>query len=188
LPEEGLIVEPNLKKDLSPVKEDQKDQIIETKEAAVMQVAIEEAYDETADQKNAPAATAQEPALILAEEDQLSRSVTKEEELLTVSTSSGNESAVAQANIDKPLIREVIEESKKNTTNDVDREADSLLKAAQKELLMDKTLETNAYSVNSNELLMEVEEEVEPSLKSKVYEVFKDGLKKVKTAVAQRNN
>jgi thymidylate kinase len=86
------------------------------------------------------------------------------------------------------LINEVLEDSKKNESNRLETEADSLLKAAQKALFMDKAMNKNTTVVNADELLKEVENEVEPSLKSKVYEVFKDGFKKVKTAVVQRNN
>ena len=72
--------------------------------------------------------------------------------------------------------------------NNIDKEADYLLKAAQKELLLEKTLSTESYIVDADLLLLEVEEEIEPSLKTKVYHTIKDGFKKVKTAVVQRNN
>lgn len=71
---------------------------------------------------------------------------------------------------------------------DLSRETDSLLKAAQKALLLERSMTADAVMVKASDLLMEVEDEVEPSLKSKVYDVFKGGFKKVKTAVAQRNN
>jgi hypothetical protein len=90
--------------------------------------------------------------------------------------------------LDESLIQEVLQDTQTTSENQLDRETDSLLKAAQKELLMDKTMVERTTLAQANELLMEVEEEVEPSLKSRVYEVFKDGYKKVKTVVAQRNN
>ena len=55
-------------------------------------------------------------------------------------------------------------------------------------MLLEKTLSTESYIVDADLLLLEVEEEVEPSLKTKVYHAIKDGFKKVKTAVVQRNN
>lgn len=72
----------------------------------------------------------------------------------------------------------------------VDKEIDSLLKAAQKAIIIDKTMSeaSNATAVDAQNLLMEIETEVEPSLKSKVYKALKGGYQKVKTAVAERNN
>ena len=96
--------------------------------------------------------------------------------------------AVVSNDLDESLIREVLQDSRASGQDQLDRETDSLLKAAQKELLMDKAMMEHTTIVQANELLMEVEEEVEPSLKSRVYEVIKDGYKKVKTVVAQRNN
>jgi len=90
--------------------------------------------------------------------------------------------------LNKRLINEALEELKGNEQKNLDKETDSLLKAAQKALLLNKNMTENTSLVDANELLMEVELEAEPSIKAKVYDAIKDGFEKVKTAVAQRKN
>ncbi|MDG4715797.1 hypothetical protein [Winogradskyella marincola] len=82
---------------------------------------------------------------------------------------------------------EVLNEIKPNTTI-TDREVDSLLKVASKELFKDKLQDDARRTVDANSLLQEVEDEMGESFRTKVYEVLKDGYKTVKTAVAQRND
>ena len=95
-----------------------------------------------------------------------------------------NPSIVAENEVNQ-LLEEVI---KGNTSKNMDKEVDSLLKAAQKEIFKENVLNRGKNVVNAQNLLMEVETEVEPSLKSKVYKALKGGYQKVKTAVAERNN
>ena len=80
--------------------------------------------------------------------------------------------------LDKTAISQAIDNL--NTANDakLNREVDSLLKVASKEL----------KTVDANTLLDEEQDEMGQSFRSKVYEVLKDSYKTVKTAVAQRNN
>jgi hypothetical protein len=98
------------------------------------------------------------------------------------------EVAEATQDIDELLIKEAIKELNGNSEKSIDKEADSLLKAAQKALLLDKNMRNNTSVVDASKLLMEAELEAEPSIKAKVYDAIKDGFKKVKTAVAQRKN
>ena len=90
--------------------------------------------------------------------------------------------------IDKSKVDEVLQETKTTSTNDLNKEVDSLLKAAQKQLFIKKEITSSTQIVDAELLLREAEEEVAPSLKTKVYRVIESGFKKVKTAVAQRNN
>lgn len=99
-------------------------------------------------------------------------------------TSEPNSILIAENEMDK-LLEDV---KKSETVNSMDREVDSLLKAAQKAIILDKAMKNKATVVDAQNLLMEVETEVEPSLKSKVYKALKGGYQKVKTAVAERNN
>ena len=85
-------------------------------------------------------------------------------------------------------IQEVLKEVKQQNEESINKEADSLLKAAQKALLTKQNISSSTFIVDASQLLEEVEKEVEPSLKTKVYRVIEDGFKKVRTAVAQRNN
>lgn len=64
----------------------------------------------------------------------------------------------------------------------VDLEVEALLLMATAELKADST-----YTVNSGDLLHQVEYELDQSFREKVFEVVKDGLKKAKTAVATRD-
>ncbi|MHA6279637.1 hypothetical protein ACXYMT_05600 [Salinimicrobium sp. CAU 1759] len=64
----------------------------------------------------------------------------------------------------------------------VDLEVEALLLLATAELKADST-----YTVNSGDLLHQVEYELDQSFREKVFEVVKDGLKKAKTAVATRD-
>lgn len=82
---------------------------------------------------------------------------------------------------------EVLNEIKPNTAV-TDREVDSLLKVASKELFKDKLHKEANRTVDAKSLLEDVEDEMGQSFRSKVYEVLKDGYKTVKTAVAQRND
>ena len=63
-----------------------------------------------------------------------------------------------------------------------DLEVEALLLLATAELKADST-----YTVNSGNLLHQVEYELDQSFREKVFEVVKDGLKKAKTAVATRD-
>ena len=62
-----------------------------------------------------------------------------------------------------------------------DHEVEALLLLATAELKADST-----YTVNSDDLLHQVEYELDQSFRQKVFEVVKDGFKKAKTAVATR--
>ncbi|MBT8244244.1 MAG: hypothetical protein HKP48_09295 [Winogradskyella sp.] len=83
----------------------------------------------------------------------------------------------------------VIENAKTKRKNTVtDQQIDSLLKIANRELLLDKTLKKSTYVVDADALLQDVEEDIGQSFKTRIYKVLKDNYNKVKTAVAQRNN
>ena len=69
-----------------------------------------------------------------------------------------------------------------------DREIDSLLKLASKELFKDKLQKETSKIVDANALLLSVEEDMGQSFRSVVFDALKGGYKTVKTAVAERNN
>ena len=66
-------------------------------------------------------------------------------------------------------------------------EVDSLLRAAQKEILADRIFKENG-SVDAMALLTEVEDELDQTFRDQLFEALKDGYTKLKTAVADRNN
>ncbi len=68
-----------------------------------------------------------------------------------------------------------------------DAEIDSLLMAAQQELLLDKVIQKNG-KVDAMALLNEVEEELDQSFRDQLFDTLKEGFFKLRTAVADRNN
>ncbi len=68
-----------------------------------------------------------------------------------------------------------------------DAEIDSLLRAAERELLANKMFEKES-DIDATALLNEVEDELDQSFRSQIFESLKSGFLKARTAVAERNN
>lgn len=68
-----------------------------------------------------------------------------------------------------------------------DREVDSLLRAAQQQILRDRTFQKDGR-VDALALLAEVEGELDASFRERVFEALKAGYLKMRTAVAERND
>ena len=85
-------------------------------------------------------------------------------------------------------VAEALKELKSENTTVTDREIDSLLKIASKELFKQKLQKETSKTVDANALLMSVEDEMGQSFRSKVFEALKNSYDTVKTAVADRNN
>ncbi|PWI29394.1 hypothetical protein DI383_11270 [Flavobacteriaceae bacterium LYZ1037] len=71
-------------------------------------------------------------------------------------------------------------------SNKTETDIDALLKKAQQNLADNKKNE--AYSIDAQSLLQDVEEDLDESFRNKVFETLKTNFKKVKTAVAERND
>jgi len=69
-----------------------------------------------------------------------------------------------------------------------DQEIDSLLKIAHREILNQRLYNETTKTVDADALLLDVEEDLEQSFRTKVFEALKTNYSKVKTAVAERNN
>nr|WP_298794424.1 hypothetical protein [uncultured Allomuricauda sp.] len=65
-------------------------------------------------------------------------------------------------------------------------EIDSLLRAAQRQVLTDKIFKSD--KVDAMALLTEVEDELDESFRDQIFDALKDGYFKLRTAVADRNN
>ncbi|NRD21666.1 hypothetical protein HNV10_00330 [Winogradskyella litoriviva] len=104
-----------------------------------------------------------------------------------------NQSNIEQQNIiEKTLIKEALAVAKQGLKDEQsgvsEREIDSLLKLASKELFKEN-LQKETYKLTDAEaLLNSVEEEMGQSFRTKVFEALKDSYKTVKTAVVDRNN
>lgn len=74
-----------------------------------------------------------------------------------------------------------------NSNNEVSNaEVDSLLRAAQRQILSDKIFKSDR--VDAMALLTEVEDELDESFRDQIFDALKDGYVKLRTAVADRNN
>ena len=97
-----------------------------------------------------------------------------------------------QEEIDNAIMKNALANAlidlKSENTSVTDREIDSLLKIASKELFKEKLQKETSKTVDANTLLMSVEDEMGQSFRSKVFEALKESYKTVKTAVAERNN
>ena len=78
---------------------------------------------------------------------------------------------------------QIMENAKQDVT---DAEVDSLLRAAQRQILTDK-LFADGGSVDAMSLLAEVEDELDESFRDQIFDALKSGYLKLRTAVADRN-
>ena len=90
--------------------------------------------------------------------------------------------------LDKTALADALKDINVAKASVTEREIDSLLKIASNELLMDKLQKETTKTVDATRLLMEVEEDMGQSFRSKVFDALKDSYETVKTAVVQRNN
>ncbi len=88
----------------------------------------------------------------------------------------------------KNAVAEALKELKPENTSVTDREIDSLLKVASKELFKDKLKKETIETVDANALLLGVEDDMGQSFRSIIFETLKGSYKTVKTVVAERNN
>lgn len=79
-----------------------------------------------------------------------------------------------------------VEVLEKENVTVTDAEIDSLLRAAQREILEDKIFRKDR-SVDAMALLADVEGELDRSFRDQIFDALKDGFLKVRTAVADRN-
>ena len=85
-------------------------------------------------------------------------------------------------------VASIIIEMRQNNKQVTDAEIEALLLKAQREINSQRILDKTSGKVDAMALLSDVEEELDQSFKEKVLEAIKVGYRKVKTAVAQRNN
>lgn len=69
-----------------------------------------------------------------------------------------------------------------------DAEIEDLLKAAEKEILRERIYNETTRTVDADALLQDVEDDLEQSFRTRVFESLKSSYNTVKTAVAERNN
>jgi hypothetical protein len=98
------------------------------------------------------------------------------------------ESTTAEISISKEGVAAVLKELNTSLEKDLDREVDSLLKLASKELFKNQLKKQATKTVDAKALLESVQEDMGQSFRTKIFEALKDSYKTVRTAVAERNN
>jgi hypothetical protein len=102
-----------------------------------------------------------------------------------------NQNAVVETTL-KPIsfkdVTEALTLLKTDKSKVSDQQIDSLLNSASKEVLRAKALKKSANVVDANALLQDVEEAMGQSFRTIIYKTLKDGVKKVKTVIVDRNN
>ncbi len=93
------------------------------------------------------------------------------------------------ANVIEEKIADVlaqVDELQKDQNEVTEEEINQLLRNAQREITSQRILKSN--TVSASVLLQDVEEEIDETFKQRVFEALKTGFKKVRTAVAEREN
>ncbi|NRB60849.1 MAG: hypothetical protein HRU50_13035 [Winogradskyella sp.] len=88
----------------------------------------------------------------------------------------------------KSAIASAVNQQKELGDEAINKEVDSLLKLAHKEITKNKYTKDTEVTVDASLLLEDVEEEMGQSFRSRVFEALKGSYETVKTAVAERNN
>lgn len=102
-----------------------------------------------------------------------------------------NSSSISQLDAETIKVNEVVAEiraMKESGYQVTNRELDSLLKQAERELLKDKLYNETTKTVDANTLLQDVEDDLEQTFRAKVFDALVNGYDSVRTAVANRNN
>ncbi|MGJ8592009.1 MAG: hypothetical protein ACSHXF_05650 [Aquaticitalea sp.] len=102
-----------------------------------------------------------------------------------------NELKTTSFSFEEEKIQEVVAQINTLKTNGIsvtETEIDSLLERAQKEILSNRLCNENTRTVDAKALLQDVEDDLQQSFRSKVFEALQSGYESVKTAVAERNN
>lgn len=69
-----------------------------------------------------------------------------------------------------------------------DAEIDKLLRDAQRDIISEKMFDRERNTISAEALLYEVEEELDPSFRDRIFEALKDGFMKAREAIVSRNN
>ncbi len=102
------------------------------------------------------------------------------------------EKSVATENFIDQKVQDVvatIENLQKENKQITDEEIEALLASAQRSIDSQRIHQKgkDAYAVDAESLLLDVEDELDQSFRNRVFEALKTGFKKVKTSVAERN-
>lgn len=111
---------------------------------------------------------------------------TIEEELVAVQTKESKPLTSEEQKIEE-VVAQIIELQSQNERV-TDAEIDALLFKAQNEIRMKNSADVEIISVSAYALLMDVEQELDPSFRNKVFDLLKENYNSVKNTIAQRND
>ena len=177
-------------------------QVVET--PAEMQKQEKSEPIETLEQKQREIAPLEETSVAVQEEQQIAeppkkrkeqRVIQKYEEAVAVTDSqkaSADEKLdqTTQSKIDaevNDLISKVQEQQNSGVAYS-DAEIDQLLRDAQRDIISEKMFDRERNTISAEALLYEVEEELDPSFRDRIFEALKDGFIKAREAIVSRNN
>ena len=159
---------------------------------------------EVVETKNTVDKTLIDPALegskktIISEKNQITNKVPQQEVIAQNDKAPAPEAVVQVDMIEKTTltfeeqkIQDVvaqINDLKSNGTAVTDLEIENLLNKAQKEILSNRIYNNSTRMVDANALLQDVEDDLQQSFRTKVFEALQTGYESVRTAVAERNN
>ncbi|WP_047548009.1 hypothetical protein [Psychroserpens sp. Hel_I_66] len=106
-------------------------------------------------------------------------------------SSNRKEQSINTLTFEKAKVVEVVNEIKKLEIENgtvTDAEIENLLKQAEREILRERIYNETTRTVNADALLQDVEDDLQQSFRSKVFEGLKSSFKTVKSALVERNN
>lgn len=194
-----IIVKDNIKEVLSPDKEDKLINNNETLEKEVIATDnSEETFSENKEKQETPTVVVKkktEATLDKVAIKPITNAIAKvkkqdvsKDDKLELKTPPSNVLAPIENIEFKSVIAQLKKIKTENKNTVTDKQIDSLLKSASRELLMDKALKKGNNVVDADALLRYAEEDLGQSFRTRIYEVLKSGFKEVKTAVANRND
>ncbi|MEM9679750.1 MAG: hypothetical protein AAF901_05455 [Bacteroidota bacterium] len=183
---ETEILEPKSKNSIEASKEEIADtNVVEELNEEIVTPDEDDATHSKEPIKNNLRTTNRDKGISLAEVDQ-------EKPKGIIENTTANATALNEKSFEENQVIKVVEEINKiksqNNNSVSDRQIDSLLKIAHKELLKERIIREGSNVVDADALLQDVEEDLGQSFRSKVFEALKEGYDSVKTAVAERNN
>ena len=202
---EPTIVDTNIK--TSPINVDAKDTNEAVEEEVVTKVSEENKVEKEINHikssiKNEPKlATTSNQSINNQTENEIDKSI--KDELISVNetkqavanlntnTNKKVQSPVSILTFEEAKAIEVVNQIKKlEIKNGIvsDAEIENLLKQAERDILRERIYNETTRTVDADALLQDVEDDLEQSFRTKVFEGLKSGFESVKTAVAERNN
>ncbi len=163
--------------------------VIETQINSVKQKIIETKIEKTSPNKTSSniATVKNKPQEPVEKKKEISFEKVEKQEILIAKTEVSKTNVLTDEEIQiQKLVNQIVTLEKDNNTA-TDQEIELLMLKAQQKLA-EKKFKKSGMSVSAYALLLDVEEELDPSFKEKVFNILSENYLSVKNAVAQRND